>query len=236
MKKPDTFERSEKKFLLDKRQLPGLMAALEGAMQVDQYGRHTICSLYFDTEDFRSGTAQLAKPVYKEKLRLRSYGVPRAEDTVFLELKKKLCGITYKRRMPLSLAEAKAYLQNGTPPFQTGQVFGEIDWFMQQYHPTGKALICYDRVAMQGVEDPDLRLTLDENVRWRSHSLDLAQGDWGSPLTRPGQVLMEIKTHGAIPVWLCRILSQASIYSASFSKYGNAYQGILQQEVARIAG
>ena len=44
--------------------------------------------------------------MYKEKFRLRSYGVPGPEDTVFLELKKKYKGVIYKRRAMLPLTEA----------------------------------------------------------------------------------------------------------------------------------
>lgn len=32
----------------------------------------------------------IEKPIYKEKLRLRSYGTPSADDKVFIELKKNI--------------------------------------------------------------------------------------------------------------------------------------------------
>ena len=34
---------------------------------------------------------------------------------------------------------------------------------------------------------------------------------------------MEVKILGAIPLWLVEILSDLSIYSTKFSKYGNEY-------------
>ena len=55
----------------------------------DKYGKSTVCSIYYDTPDKRLIRASIEKPVYKEKLRLRSYGVPSGSTDCFLELKKK---------------------------------------------------------------------------------------------------------------------------------------------------
>lgn len=230
------FERNEKKFLLPKRELADILRQLEPQMQADDYGLHTICSLYYDTPGFACAQAQLDKPVYREKLRLRSYGVPTNADTVYLELKKKFCGVTYKRRMPLTLGEAKAYLQHRMPPLHTGQVFGEIDWFITQNRPEPKALVCYDRLALTGRQDESLRLTFDSRIRWRADQLDLSRGDWGAPLLSGDSVLLEVKTPGAIPLWLCRVLSARGIYTQSYSKYLNSCQSLLEQEVMRHAG
>lgn len=88
-----TFQRYEKKYLLTPAQYQWIFQQLQSRMQVDEYGMYPICSIYFDTDDYRLIRASLEKPVYKEKLRLRSYGAPsRMEGPVFLELKKKYKG------------------------------------------------------------------------------------------------------------------------------------------------
>lgn len=222
MKTTMVFERFEQKYLLTYSQASALYESLAPYMQPDAYGKHTICSLYFDTEDFSAARAHQAKTFYREKLRLRSYGVPGGGDTVFLELKKKLDGTTFKRRMPLTLAEAKRYLRTGEPPENAGQVFGEIDWFCTQNHPEPKAVICYDRIALAGREDPSLRLTFDQNLRFREECLDLSKGDWGQSLCSENDVLLEVKSSGPFPLWLSRLLTSHQIYPASFSKYLNA--------------
>ena len=84
------FERVERKFLLTPSQYEGMMRVLPEYMQADQYGESTILSLYLDTADSLLIRRSLEKPVYKEKLRLRSYGVPADGDNVFLEMKKKV--------------------------------------------------------------------------------------------------------------------------------------------------
>lgn len=72
----------------------------------DAYGAYTICNIYYDTGDWRLICKSLEKPVYKEKLRVRSYGVPTGDDKVFVELKKKYDGMVYKRRVAMTAGTA----------------------------------------------------------------------------------------------------------------------------------
>ena len=90
------FKRYEKKYLLMPDQLTKMMAGMEEHMCADQFGRYTICNIYYDTDDYQLIRTSLEKPVYKEKLRMRSYGVPGSEDEVFVELKKKYESVVYK--------------------------------------------------------------------------------------------------------------------------------------------
>ena len=224
------FERHEKKYRLSEEQYLALRKRLEEHMRPDPYGRHTICSLYFDTPDFLLIRRSLSKPKYKEKLRLRSYGLPGPETTVYLELKKKLDGVTYKRRAAMSYAQAQGYLLRGELPEQQGQILREIDWFRDFYKPVPRVLLFYERIALYGLEDPALRITFDTDIRWRMGRFDLTEGDDGRPLLQPGERLMEIKVAGALPFWLARMLSELKIYPTSFSKYGNVYREYLKEE------
>jgi len=224
----DKFKRYEKKYLLNTIQYERLNDFLADKMMPDKFGRSTICNIYYDTSDYRLIRASIEKPVYKEKLRLRSYGVPNENDTVFVELKKKFKGIVYKRRVPMTLREAKDYLQEGNHPEGSSQILKEIDWFMDFYRPVPAAFIAYDRIALFGVEEEDLRITFDTSVRYRESMLDLAKGDWGYALTGQDQFLMEIKMPDSMPLWLSRGLSDLAIVPASFSKYGTCYQTHLQ--------
>ena len=227
------FERHEKKYRLDEDTYQALRARLEEYMQPDQYGRHTISSLYFDTEDFLLIRRSLSRPKYKEKLRLRSYGIPGPDSVVYLELKKKLDGVTYKRRIALPYDQAQGYLFRGERPEKESQILREIDWFRDFYKPRPRVLLFYERIALYGKEDPALRITFDTDIRWRMDKLDPALGDEGRPLLLPGEHLMEIKVAGALPLWLARMLSEMHIYPTSFSKYGNVYREYLKEEQSR---
>ena len=104
------FKRYEKKYLLQPEQAAAFRRAIEPYMRMDAYGRTTICSVYMDTPDFRLIRASLEKPLYKEKLRLRTYGIPKPYGTAFVEMKKKYKGVVYKRRVSMPYAQAERSL------------------------------------------------------------------------------------------------------------------------------
>lgn len=226
------FERIEKKYLLTPQQYRALSEVLALHTQPDAYGEYSIGNLYYDTEDYALVRRSLEKPVYKEKLRLRSYGVPHPDDIVFLELKKKYKGVVYKRRVELPLAAAKNYLAGGPMPEckpEQRQILREIDYFLQFYQPEAKVYLAYDRKACFDPAQPELRITFDRGIRWRTYDLDLAAGDHGAGLSIANKVLMEVKIPGTTPLWLSRALSENAIYPTSISKYGCCYSEYLSQ-------
>ena len=111
-----TFKRTEKKYLLSSGLFDALWARIGDRMEPDDYPRSTVCSIYYDTDDYRLIRNSIEGPVYKEKLRLRSYHVPGPEDPVFVELKKKYKGVVYKRRVSLPAREAEAWLDRDEHP------------------------------------------------------------------------------------------------------------------------
>lgn len=221
------FERKENKYILTREEFDLIEHRLKEFMQEDRYGLYTILSIYFDTESDEIIRRSLEKPAYKEKLRLRSYGVPGPDDTVFLELKKKFKGIVYKRRTSMKLEAAERYVRDHEDKPKDDQIMKEIDWFVERYDPVPKVCVAYDRTALFAMEDSSLRITFDFNVRCRNYDIDLSLGDHGDPLLDPGQCIMEVKALGAMPMWLCDILSDLDIYPATFSKYGTYYRNKL---------
>lgn len=232
----DVFRRYEKKYLLSRAQYEVLRKELDSYMKQDQYGQHTICNLYLDTKDYHLIRTSLEKPVFKEKIRIRSYGVPQAEDSVFLELKDKYRGVVYKRRISLPLGQVMNYLYNQEIPQLNSQILKEIQWFLKVYHPIPQVFIGYDRIALFGKEDPNLRITFDQNIRWRDTALDLSEGDWGTALLGSEQLLMEIKVPEAMPLWLCQMLTERKAYPVSFSKYGVCFTDHLNVDSQKKLG
>lgn len=219
------FKRYEKKYLLSEKKYKLLRQRLQDKMCVDNYGKTMICNIYFDTPDHQLIRASLEKPIYKEKLRLRSYGTPCENDTVYVELKKKYKGIVYKRRVNMELSTAKHYLYDFEVVNEPSQITREVDWFMNFYKELVPAMyISYSRVAMYGIKDPNLRVTFDSNISWREEELWLECGSWGYQLLQDSKRLMEIKIPGVIPLWLSHILDELEIYPTSFSKYGKGYE------------
>lgn len=218
------FKRYELKYMLTKAQAERIKRGMEAYMQGDAYGRSTICNIYYDTPSFLLVRRSIEKPVYKEKLRLRSYGVATPDSTTFVELKKKYEDVVYKRRVALPEHEAMAYLSGQSHPADT-QIVREIDYARRLYRPLQPAVfLSYEREAFYAKDDPNFRVTFDERILWRDTDLSLCAGVGGTPILREGQALMEIKTGTAIPLWMVQLLSDQHIYKTSFSKYGTAYQ------------
>ncbi len=222
------FKRIEKKYLLSETQFDALFQRIGPRLKPDEYGRSTVMSLYLDTPDHRIIRNSMEAVDYKEKLRLRSYGTADAYTTVFLEIKKKFGGVVYKRRAAMTLAEAERYLDQGAKPFES-QIMSEIDWAMKLYgRPKGAMLIACEREAWFDEEYPDLRMTFDRNIRYRENELRLDRGSAGNHLLPRNTVLLEIKTAGAMPLWLAHALDAGGILPGSFSKYGAAYTRSIQ--------
>ncbi|MBO5998425.1 MAG: polyphosphate polymerase domain-containing protein [Lachnospiraceae bacterium] len=233
----DVFKRKEIKFLLDDGQYTALRERLEGIAAVDSYGLTSINNIYFDTENFSLIRTSLDKPAYKEKLRLRSYGIPGADTDVFIEIKKKYDGIVYKRRIAVPYGQACRYLYDNEPLPENcrSQISKEIDYLTGCYGRLVPAMrISYDRTAMAGILDPALRITFDANIRWSTDSLLLTDDPASRPILEPEQRLMELKIAGAYPLEIARMLSDLSIRPVSFSKYGRGYLQLVSENSGLI--
>lgn len=221
------FKRYEIKYLISRKQKEQLLQSMQTYMQADAYGRSTIGNIYFDTSDFLLIRRSIEKPVYKEKLRLRSYGVATPDSPTFVELKKKYQSIVYKRRIEMPEQQAMRYLA-GKESVADTQIAREINYTLTLYAPLQPIIfLSYEREAFYGRDDHAFRVTFDENILWRNTDLSLCKGIYGTPILQSDQVLMEIKTSTSIPLWMVTLLSENHMYKTSFSKYGNAYQAIL---------
>lgn len=216
------FKRYEKKYILNTEQRKAFLEKASKYISKDKFPHCTICSIYYDTPSKILVRNSIEKPVYKEKLRLRSYGVPKAEDKVFLELKKKYQGVVYKRRTSMTLREAERFLKGKRRP--TSQIEREIAWFLSFYKGIEPSMfVSYDRDSFCGIEDKALRITFDSNPLVREERLSLSDGIWGEKILDEGLYIMEVKSPYAIPLWLSHILNELEIFPTSFSKYGTGY-------------
>lgn len=217
-------KRYEIKYLLTPEQTEAFRERLKGHMEVDQYGLTSIASLYYDTPTYQLIRTSLEKPRFKEKIRLRSYGIATDTSPVYLELKRKAYDIVYKRRVQTTLPLVERFFNGLGDICAGGQINSEITYFRDYYKelvPT--CLIIYDRTAYFQ-PDGDLRLTIDQSPRYRTKELNLTTSMEGTLLLPEGWTILEIKVQEAMPLWLTAILSDLKIYKASFSKYGEAYR------------
>ncbi|MCQ2535294.1 MAG: polyphosphate polymerase domain-containing protein, partial [Clostridia bacterium] len=193
----------------------------------DIYGQTTNCNIYYDTDNWDLIRKSIEGPVYKEKLRVRSYGTPKTGDEIFIELKKKYDGIVYKRRITMASELVEKYLMGCEQLSPDTQIGKEIEYFQKMYKSKPKVYIAYDRTSYAGRENSDIRVTFDQNIRYREYALDLRRGDFGKNLLPEGMVLMEIKVPGTVPLWMAKLLSELEIKPTSYSKYGTFYKEII---------
>ncbi|MFD0587330.1 polyphosphate polymerase domain-containing protein [Paenibacillus sp. GCM10027627] len=227
----EVFNRYENKYLLDDMAYIRFYERLLDYMEPDDYNKknpfYSISNLYFDTHDDALIRKSISKPKYKEKLRLRAYGVPNWGAKGYLELKKKVYGLVNKRRSSLRLDEAHIFVTTAQLPppqeYMNKQVMNEIQYFLSRYELEPKLYLAYERRALFSKENRDLRITFDTDIRSRRYDLRLEKGDHGEPLLGQGSWLMEVKAEKTVPMWLSRLLSEHRMFRTSFSKYGTEY-------------
>lgn len=216
-------KRYELKYYLNSNQLAYFMEKILEHMKVDKYGLTSIASLYYDTPNYSLINRSIEKPAYKEKIRLRSYGLANENSKLYLEIKRKLEGIVYKRRIPITNKEMDEFI-NYDGELDNNQISREIMAFKENYQVLEpKYLIIYDRMAFYQ-DDSDLRITIDMNPRYRVTDLNLVTSLDGIPLLKDGGAILEVKVQHSVPLWLSTILSKGKIYQTSFSKVGTAHK------------
>ena len=224
------FKRVEEKYLLSEEQYINLFHNINEYIEKDKYFETTICNIYFDNDIDELICTSMDKPTYKHKLRLRSDGIPKTNDDVFLEIKFKFKKIVGKRRIKLKLKEFTKYLKTGEY-LVSDQIMKEIDYLFKLYNLKPSYFIAYDRKSYREINNENLRITIDTNLRSRKDNLSLELGDKGKLYFEDQKYIMEIKTLGSMPLWLVKNLSDLKIYPVSFSKFGSIYKKDKEEKI-----
>ncbi|MUV37624.1 hypothetical protein JNUCC1_01430 [Lentibacillus sp. JNUCC-1] len=224
----EIFKRKEQKYLITREQYKALVKQIQPNMRPDKFGvdgRYTVSSLYFESRDYKIYFETKNKLRYRQKLRLRIYNDADLNSTAFFEVKQKHKKVVNKRRMLLPLSEAYRYLsaeQNDhLEEFETTnlQVLREIDYFRHLYELEPGMVVSYDRHALHGLYDENLRMTFDMNLRCRDEDLQLEHGPYGANFIDPNLIVLEVKVDDSVPLWLVRILQALNCEQKSASKF-----------------
>lgn len=219
-----SFKRHEIKYLITINQYINLMDYLNDKVEKDVVYKSTICNVYYDTDNFELIRKSIEKPIYKEKLRIRSYNKTTLDSSVYVELKKKYDHIVYKRREKIAY---KYVLNNSFLEGAETQIDKEIKYFNDFYGGlTPKMFLSYERVAYYFKNDKQIRITFDTNIKYQTENVSLIPSISDIKLLPNNFVLMELKVPFSIPYNLAKYLSSEKIFKTSFSKYGTAYKQI----------
>lgn len=229
-----TFKRYELKYKITRAQKEKLLDLMKSYMTLDEYGHSTIRNIYFDTDDYRLIRTSIDKPVYKEKLRVRSYEKANKKTKVFVELKKKYDHVVYKRRVCLPEKEAVDWLSGKKHCGLESQIVDEIDYVLDHYNGLKPVLfLSYEREAFYSNDGSDFRVTFDENILCHQNNLSLEDEAYGKKILDDELVLMELKCSGGLPLWMTSFLSKEKIFKTSFSKYGTAYKNHIAPKITK---
>ena len=225
------FRRVEQKYLITSKQYNALMEALGDKLVKDEYFYNDIYNLYLDAPDHRLIIQSIEKPMYKEKFRVRSYGLAENEDSkVYLEIKKKFDGTSHKRRISMTLGEFYKYMEKGNRPKNANPItLAELDYDFEKYNLQPSILINYERYSYYFRGNKDLRVTFDHNVKYRVKKPDLTNGDDMHHIIDKDMYIMEIKSLDSLPIKLSQLLAKLKIYPRGFSKPKNAYLKSLER-------
>ena len=232
----EIFRRVEKKYILTKEQHDKVLVLVNDYLVSDQYGKSTICNIYFDTDNYDLISHSIEKPYFKDKVRLRSYNVPSKDSKVYLEIKRKYDGVVGKRRIEMTLSDFEKYIEDkNSLDISNKQIKSELDYYFNLYNLKPAMYISYSREAFYQRDNPDFRLMFDSQIQAREYDLDLSKGSYGKDILGSGKYIMEVKTLGAMPIWFVNILEECNILPGSFSKYGEAYiQFILEPQLDKL--
>lgn len=231
------FDRVEKKYLITAQQKTRLLKLIRKHMKKDGYYRSEVSNLYFDTDTYDLIIQSIDRPEFKEKLRARSY---LGYDRVFLEIKTKLRGRDhnsgYKRRILLTRKEFDEFMstgasatdivsrRGGTP--HDAQIAREVDYLVEHFGLKPQILVVYNRESYKG--EDDLRITFDENLRYRNTNLSSKKSRHDKIYFEGNtNIIMELKAHGVVPLWLVHAMSAEHIYPQQFSKIGKVYEKLI---------
>lgn len=225
-----TFRRVEEKYMLTKEQYKEFFKLVGEYLERDEYYESKICSIYFDSQNNDLLYNSIEKPIFKEKIRLRSYGIP--EDLfapVYLEVKEKYKGVVGKRRTKLRLGDFYEFYDTGK--CSDAQIMKELKYYFDLYELKPYVFIGYDRYCYRGINEENLRITFDYNLRYRFDNLRLERGDSGDKILDDNFYIMEVKTLDAMPLWLTKCLSKLKLYPTSYSKVGKVFESKVRSEV-----
>lgn len=228
----ETFTRREQKYLITRLQYEMLVDLMTPYMRYDKFGkqgRYTVTSLYFENRNHQIYFETKNKLEFRQKLRLRIYDDTDINGVAFFEVKQKNNRVVNKRRTALPLIDAYRYINkpcNDLTDYKVSNypIFREVHHFRTFYGLEPEMVVSYDRHAFHCIDDPDLRITFDLNLRCRNSDLNIENGPYGENFIDKDLVVLEVKVTHSVPLWLARFLQELECEQRSASKFCSSFE------------
>ena len=224
--------RHELKYYVTPRQCDRLLTWLRPHVEQDKWiprgkTQYTVRSIYFDSQDLDFYFEKLDGVKIRKKLRIRGYGSRSSSDKVFLEIKRKYGNRVVKERTPLKFIHVEPILDSYRPheilpsaSFRDLQVIGKFLHTLRSKPLRPIVLVIYERQALVGCDDDDIRVTFDRDIRCVFRpTLDELFSDSDSITALRSVVILELKFTGPMPGWLRRMVWEFRLRPQAISKY-----------------
>jgi hypothetical protein len=221
--------------------------------------RHYVTTIYFDTPS-RTLYRAVRENDDSLKVRAREYydrhpellelatsarDIVRYQPVLWIEIKGKHAGRTYKRRIGIPKADVGAFFANGTVSpamreIQRGRgdggddVIDEVLALREQHGETLRpsCLVNYRRTAFQN-GDGTVRVTLDQRLAFFAPTealwtpgQPLLRENLGTPAAEGRDCVLELKTTHGTPSWLEELLAASNAEPMLFSKFVTASEAV----------
>jgi SPX domain protein involved in polyphosphate accumulation len=190
---------------------------------------YTVRSIYFDTPHFDYYFEKLDGYKIRKKIRIRGYNEQVGDDIVFLEIKRKLKEPIEKSREKMTFELVRKLLggnqlfeEAGTNTEISDRINGAGRFFYHVYSQSLRpvVLVIYEREAYYDRFRPNIRLTIDKNLRSVAYPGidDLFDENKVKPALRD-HFIFEVKFKEDFPYWLRPVIGKLGLIKRSASKY-----------------
>ena len=227
--------RYEYKYIVHNSKLEQLRQMVLPFVELDQFAetgeknQYTVRSIYFDTPRYDFYYEKIEGIKNRKKVRLRGYDEEKADNTVFLEIKRKYNIPIIKYRAPVTFQDAQIMFRekniNGQILFgdsfpkgheNSKRFFYQV--FSKNLQPV--VLIVYEREAYLSKFDSSVRITFDKNLRSKGYpTINELYKEGKLRATLADHFILEVKFNRSFPGWLNPVISRFLLRKQSASKY-----------------
>lgn len=224
--------RYELKYLIRRDQIAPVLDEVRDHMRLDPHcephGSYPITSLYYDTPEYKAYWDKLNGQRARRKVRVRGYGDTeiRPDTPAYLEIKQRVNQMMRKRRVRLPYAQAvdlEGLVETAKTRLEPErELLHEVHYLATTLQLRPACVVTYDRMAFEGDEyAPDLRVTLDTNLRGRVHDLSLLSTGLAEDrlIIGPDLAVLEVKANAYAPGWVAQMVARHHCTFRRISKY-----------------
>jgi SPX domain protein involved in polyphosphate accumulation len=185
---------------------------------------YLVRSLYFDTYDYKAYHEKMSGDSDRIKFRLRSYSQELDEHTVIkAELKVRKANVVEKHTTVISADYYKYFMRHHCWPENDNPILSEFERYVHLKELSPKVLIEYEREGYASRTKDDVRITFDHKVR-SAQATNLFPGHLFYKVHHPHGVVLEIKFHDELPLWLTLLAQSHGLKVIANSKFTQGIQ------------